>query len=46
MNQRSINLHIIQTNLKIAVELLAFDIYIKDELWPEYTTDDLNEFFD
>ncbi|KAL4453117.1 hypothetical protein ABPG74_015348 [Tetrahymena malaccensis] len=46
MNQRSINLHIIMTNLKIATELLSFDYYIMDGLWPDYQITSLQNFFD
>ncbi|KAL4497191.1 hypothetical protein ABPG72_019511 [Tetrahymena utriculariae] len=46
MNQRSINLHIIMTNLKIATELLSFDYYIMDGAWPDYQITNLQSFFD
>ncbi|KAL4462858.1 hypothetical protein ABPG73_018127 [Tetrahymena malaccensis] len=46
MNQRSINLHIIMVNLKIATELLSFDFYIRDNLWPDYQVTNLKKYFD
>ncbi|EAR86968.3 transmembrane protein, putative (macronuclear) [Tetrahymena thermophila SB210] len=46
MNQRSINLHVIMTNLKIATELLSFDYYIMGTLWPDYQITSLQNFFD
>ncbi|EWS76590.1 transmembrane protein, putative (macronuclear) [Tetrahymena thermophila SB210] len=45
VNQSSINLHIIMTNLKIATELLSFDYYILDGLWPEYQITNLQDYF-
>ncbi|KAL4497192.1 hypothetical protein ABPG72_019512 [Tetrahymena utriculariae] len=46
VNQSSINLHIIMTNLKVATELLAFDYYILDGLWPEYQITNLQDYSD
>ncbi|KAL4481083.1 hypothetical protein ABPG72_015038 [Tetrahymena utriculariae] len=46
MNQRSINLHVIMVNLKIATELLSFDYYIRDNLWPDYQVTNLKKYFD
>ncbi|KAL4481082.1 hypothetical protein ABPG72_015037 [Tetrahymena utriculariae] len=45
MNQRSINLHIIMVNLKIATELLSFDFYVRDNLWQDYEVTNLEEFY-
>ncbi|KAL4453116.1 hypothetical protein ABPG74_015347 [Tetrahymena malaccensis] len=45
VNQSSINLHITMTNLKIATELLAFDYYILDGIWPEYQITNLQDYF-
>ncbi|EWS71691.1 transmembrane protein, putative (macronuclear) [Tetrahymena thermophila SB210] len=45
MNQRSINLHIIMVNLKIATELLSFDFYVRDNLWPDYQVTNLEKYF-
>ncbi|KAL4497145.1 hypothetical protein ABPG72_019465 [Tetrahymena utriculariae] len=46
MNQNSIQLHVFQTNFKIAVSLLSFDQYIKDELWSNYSIKDLQQYED
>ncbi|KAL4453163.1 hypothetical protein ABPG74_015394 [Tetrahymena malaccensis] len=46
MNQNSIQLHSFQTNFKIALSLLSFDQYIKDELWSNYSIKDLQEYED
>ncbi|EAS04906.3 transmembrane protein, putative (macronuclear) [Tetrahymena thermophila SB210] len=45
MNQRSINLHVIMVNLKIATELLSFDFYVRDNLWSDYQVTNLEEFY-
>ncbi|KAL4462859.1 hypothetical protein ABPG73_018128 [Tetrahymena malaccensis] len=45
MNQRSINLHIIMVNLKVATELLSFDFYVRDNLWQDYQVTNLEEFY-